>query len=99
MSLKRLSTLLLIAALAVPVLPKASLAQSQRLIPLVDGRTCWAEGSRRCFRFSTRSRRAHRAGFGAVYVPPESETQPGFITESTFIQIERAISKQVGSDR
>lgn len=99
MSLNRLSTMLLVATLAAPVLPSASLAQSQRLIPLVDGRTCWAEGSRRCFRFSTRSRRAHRASFGSIYVPPEVEAKPGYITEDTFIQIERAISKQVGSDR
>lgn len=99
MHLKRLSILFVVAAVAAPAINTPVAAQSQRLIPLVDGRTCWTEGSRRCFRFSTRSRRAHRAGFGPVYVPPEAEVQPGYITEGTFIEIERAISKQTGSDR
>ncbi len=89
----------LAAALAAPLFVAPVSAQSERLIPLVNGRTCWAEGSRRCFRYSERSRRAHRAGFRAIVVPQSWEAQPGFITEQTFVHIEREINKQTGGNR
>ncbi|TCL00012.1 hypothetical protein BXY66_3719 [Shimia isoporae] len=91
--------LFLIVAAPLTSAPTPAMAQSERLIPLVDGRTCWKEGSRRCFRYSTNSRRAHRAGFRSIYVPPQAEAKPGYITESTFIEIERTINKQTGGNR
>lgn len=89
----RLSFVVVVAIFATP-LPAA--AQQERLIPLIDGRTCWTETSNRCFRYNESRRVATRAGFGNVRVPADLEVKPGFITESGFVSIERAISKQVG---
>lgn len=99
MSPARMSALFLVAALTAPLGAAPAAAQSERLIPLVDGRTCWTESSMRCFRYSERSRRAHRAGFRPIVIPQSWEAQPGFITESTFIHIEREINKQTGGNR
>ena len=99
MSLARLSVLFLVAALTAPLSATQVAAQTERLIPLEDGRTCWTETSMRCFRYSERSRRAHRAGFRPIVIPQSWEAQPGFITESTFIHIEREINKQTGGNR
>lgn len=82
-------------ALAAPLAAPLS-AQSVRLIPLVDGRTCHPDRASRCFQYSASSRRATRAGFGNVRVSPKLEVKPGFITDDGFVQIERAISRQTG---
>lgn len=86
----------IILALALIAAPLPASAQQQRLIPLIDGRTCWTETSMRCFRYNANNRTATRAGFGDVQVSPQLEEKPGFITEAGFVAIERAISKQVG---
>ncbi|KPA20054.1 hypothetical protein shim_40130 [Shimia sp. SK013] len=99
MVFKPLTACACVAALSLLVAPVPAASQSERLIPLIDGRTCWAEGSLRCFRYSASSRRAHRAGFRPVIIPPEMEAKPGFISESAFIQVERAINKQTGGNR
>ncbi|SFL00756.1 hypothetical protein [Shimia haliotis] len=86
----------LIFLIALLAMPATIEAQQERLIPLIDGRTCWTETSNRCFRYNANRRTATRAGFGNVRVPTDFEVKPGFITESGFVSIERAISKQVG---
>lgn len=92
----RLALIALIAIAAMPSAPMPANAQQERLIPLIDGRTCWTETSNRCFRYNEGRRSATRAGFGNVRVPADLEVKPGFITEGGFVAIERAISKQVG---
>jgi hypothetical protein len=85
-----------ITAVAAAHVPTFAAAQSERLIPLVDGRTCWTPTSNRCFRYDESRRTATRSGFGNVRVSSRIEVKPGFITESGFVAIERAISKQTG---
>ncbi|WP_270724983.1 hypothetical protein [Shimia sp. Alg240-R146] len=91
-----MSRLSFVVAVSVFAAPMPANAQQERLIPLVDGRTCWSETSNRCFRYNESRYVATRAGFGNARVPANLEVKPGFITESGFIAIERAISKQVG---
>ncbi|TCL00009.1 hypothetical protein BXY66_3715 [Shimia isoporae] len=88
--------LLLVSLFALVATQPPLAAQQERLIPLVDGRTCWTETSNRCFRYNANRRVATRAGFGNVRVPADLEAKPGFITESGFVAIERAINKQTG---
>ncbi|MGR3713581.1 MAG: hypothetical protein ACU0A6_10740 [Shimia sp.] len=94
-----LTTFSCLLALAVAAAPTQSHAQSERLIPLVDGLTCWTEGSKRCFRYGSGNRRATRTGFRSVPVPASMEAKPGYITEKTFKKIEREINKQTGGNR
>ncbi|KPA20053.1 hypothetical protein shim_40120 [Shimia sp. SK013] len=94
-----MTRLALIAVFAITLMSGAAMhanAQQERLIPLIDGRTCWTETSKRCFRYNEGRRSATRSGFGNVRVPADLEVKPGYITEGGFVAIERAISKQVG---